>query len=225
MPSPGEQEVQASTVQTAMSDIQALLQSAPLPRDQQLFALEQQKDPEIVAFLEKDELPSDEKRTCCIALQSPLFALVDGVLFFLDSKEEHRKRVVVPQHLREQLLQETHSSPMGGHFAGKMYGSLVRHWWWDCMYADTQVCTCLSIVCYSQWWGQTLLATTASHSRETIFPNCGGRHHGTSLYRPRELLHLGVPRFFLSKWPLCPMPDEKSSRIAKILVRDVVPLF
>ena len=59
------------------------------------------------------------------------------MLFFLDPKQEHRKRVIVPQHLREQLLQENHSSPMGGHFAGKMYGSLVCHWWWDGMYADT----------------------------------------------------------------------------------------
>ena len=135
-----EREVQVATVQTAMSDIQSLLQSAPLPCDQQSFALEQQKDPEIVeivAFLEKDELPSDEERARHIALQSSLFALVDGVLFFLDPKQEHRRRVVVPRHLREQLLQETHSSPMGGHFAGKMYGSLVRHWWWDGMYADT----------------------------------------------------------------------------------------
>ena len=136
-----EQEVQVATIQTEQSTIQSLLQSAPLSYSQQSLAPEQQKDPEvleIVMFLEKGELPLDEKRARRIALQASLFTLVDGVLFYLDPKQEHRKRAVVPSHLREQLLQENHSSLMGGHFAGKkMYGALVRHWWWDGMYLDT----------------------------------------------------------------------------------------
>ena len=59
-----EQEVQVATVQTETTNIQSLLQSTPLPYNQQSFALEQQKDPEvleIVMFLEKGELPLDEK--------------------------------------------------------------------------------------------------------------------------------------------------------------------
>ena len=79
--------------------------------------IQQRKDPEvleIVMFLEKGELPLNEKRARRIALQASLFTLVDGVLFYLDPKQEHRKRAVVPSHLREQLLQENHSSLMGG---------------------------------------------------------------------------------------------------------------
>ena len=63
-------------------------------------------------LLEKGELPLNEKRACRIALQASLFALVDGMLFYLDPKQEHRKRAIVTSHLREQLLQENHSSLM-----------------------------------------------------------------------------------------------------------------
>ena len=93
-----EQEVQVAIVQAEPSTIQSLLQSTPLPFSQQSFALEQQKDPEvveIVMFLEKGELLLDERRARRIALQVSLFTLVEGVLFHINPKQEHRKRVVV----------------------------------------------------------------------------------------------------------------------------------
>ena len=42
-----------------------------------------------------------EKRAHWIALQASQFTLEDGVLFYLDPKQEHQKRAVVPSHLRE----------------------------------------------------------------------------------------------------------------------------
>ena len=61
------------------------------------------------------------------------------MMFYLDPRQGHRGRVLVPRQLRQQILAEHHSSLMGGHFAvKKTYGALVRHWWWDGMYSDTQ---------------------------------------------------------------------------------------
>ena len=35
------------------------------------------------------------------------------------------------------MLEENHRNLVGGHFsADKLYRSLVKHWWWDGMYAD-----------------------------------------------------------------------------------------
>ena len=119
------------------STIQSLLQSVPLSYSQQSLAPEQRKDPEvleIVMFLEKGELPLNEKRARPITLQASLFTPVDGMLFYLNPKQKHWKRAVILSHLHEQFLQENHSSLIGGHFAGmKMYGALVRHWLWDRM--------------------------------------------------------------------------------------------
>ena len=104
------------------------------------FADEQKKDSEImeiVTFLETGELPTEERRAKVIALQKSLFVIKDGMLFYIDPKQEHRLRVVVPSHLREQILKEHHTGLTGGHFAAKMYGALIRHWWWDGMHHDT----------------------------------------------------------------------------------------
>ena len=75
------------------------------------FSEEQRKDPkilEIVRFLEKEELPQEEERARKVALQSPLFILVDDTLFFVDSKSGGRRRAVVPKHLQGQIMEEAH---------------------------------------------------------------------------------------------------------------------
>jgi len=89
---------------------------------------------EVIPFLETGELPKEDKRARQIALQQSLFVLQDGVLYYSDPKQKHRLRVVVPTHLREQILKEHHAGLTGGHFPVKMYGAFTRHWWWDGMY-------------------------------------------------------------------------------------------
>ena len=206
-----------------------------LARPQQLvrnedFAAEQKKDldvKEIIDFMEREDLPMDDWRARRIALQRSVFVMEKGILFYLDPRQGHHKRAVVPRHLREQLLLEHHSSLMGGHFAvKKTYGALMCHWWWDGMYGDTQKFT-------------------------TNCPQCaivtgGGRHrrpplHPIPVSRPFQIVGVDImelPRTdsgnqyvlvfqdFLTKWPFAfPMPDQKSSRIAELLVKEVVPLF
>ena len=136
----GENEVQVAMISADPSNT-PLLQLDPSPVESETIVQEQRKDPElleIIQFLETEELPEDEKRARRIALQRSLFAVVNETLYYLDPKQDHRKRVAVPKHLRLQVLDETHRSAMGGHFAGKrLYASLVNHWWWDGMYTDS----------------------------------------------------------------------------------------
>ena len=141
--SPPEEEVQVATVNSSEVDIQQLLNS-DVPQcvvDQRSnFGTEQQKDRElrdIIQFLKDGSLPDDNKVAKRISCQSSCFAIVDGILYFVDPKHDHRKRCAVPSHLRNQILEENHSGPMAGHFAGeKLYKSLVTHWWWQGMYSD-----------------------------------------------------------------------------------------
>ena len=105
------------------------------------LAEEQHKDREIleiIAFLESGSLPEDEQKARKIVVQEPYFALVDDILYFLDSRHGDRNRVAVPKHLCQGILEENHSGPMAGHFSGKrLYKSLLHHWWWPGMYTDT----------------------------------------------------------------------------------------
>ena len=82
-------------------------------------------------------LQSQESGNVRFRLLQCIFTLQDQILFYIDPKQKHWKRVAVPRHLQEQVLNENHSSGMGGHFSGRrMYGALVHQWWWEGMYAD-----------------------------------------------------------------------------------------
>ena len=83
------------------------------------FPTQQRKDSQftpLILFIEK-KLPDDAKLTNKTAAQATQFATMDRVLYFLDPCWNHKKRVVVPKHLQEQLIQEHHRGNMGGHSA------------------------------------------------------------------------------------------------------------
>ena len=127
-------------VQSTDADISNLLQSPPTVSSSGHYADEQEKDPEILemkVFLSSGRLPDDVQRARKVAAQAPLFTLIGGIEYLIDSKKNNRKRCVVPVHMRRELLEENHSGPLAGHFAGeKLYKGLVRHWWWPGMYSD-----------------------------------------------------------------------------------------
>ena len=93
----------------------------------------QKDDPalqQILQFLLHDQLPDDKTQARKIVAQAQDFAAIDNILYFVDSKHNHRRRCAVPKSLRTQLLEENHSGPMAGHCSGeKLYRALVRHWW------------------------------------------------------------------------------------------------
>ena len=83
------------------------------------------------------QLPTDETRARKIALQAPMFAMIDGILMFVDSKRKDQKRAVVPSQLQHQVMEENHRGHVGAHFSGqKLFRALSRHWWWEGMLAD-----------------------------------------------------------------------------------------
>lgn len=222
-------DVQVSHVDSSEVSTDALLQAEPernplsgvdsLPQ-------EQRKDPallEIIQFLESGMLPSVEGQARKIALQSPLFVLLDDVLFFVNPKGNQPRRVVVPKHLRIKVMEESHRGPMGAHFSGnRLFNTLARHWWWEGMFPEA--------VQYARNCPEC--ATVSGGGRVTRPPL-----HPIPVNRPFQIVGVDimelpkttlgnkyVPVFqdFLTKWPMAyPIPDQKSWRIADILVREV----
>jgi len=104
------------------------------------FAAEQSHDPyihQLIQCLNDGTLLNNERQAKLVATQSPLFTLIDGILYYVDPKQRGVKRCVVPVHLQNQLMEEYHSSPMAGHFsAPKLHKSMTNSWWWQGMYSD-----------------------------------------------------------------------------------------
>lgn len=237
MPAPiegiAQTDVQVSVVDSSDVSIESLLRVEPAPHPlagANSLPQEQRKDPvllEIINFLEKGELPSDEGRARKIALQSSMFVLMDDVLYFVDTKQSKQQRVVVPMHLRPKMMEENHRGPMGAHFSGnRLFNALSRHWWWEGMFVDTMhyVRNCPE-------------CATVSGGGKGVRPPL----HPIPVNRPFQIVGVDIMELpkttqgnkyvlvfqdFLTKWPMAyPIPDQKSQRIADILVREVVPFF
>ena len=229
----GEFELQVATVTSESTEdvsIPTLLEADPKLSPARSFREEQKLDPElmeIIHFLETEELPADATRARKIAAQQSLFAVVDGVLYFIDQKQDNRQRAAVPHQLREQILEENHRSNMGGHFSGRRtYRMLARQWWWNGMYSEAlrYVRNCPECA---------VVAGSGSHRRPPLHP--------IPVRRPFQIVgvdimdlpktsegnkHVVVFQDYLTKWPMVyPLPDQKAHRIAHILVNEVIPFF
>ena len=178
-------------------------------------------------FLQNGVLPEDSNRAKKLAAQESLFALIDGILYYVDPRHGNRKRIAVPSHLREQLLEENHRGIYSGHFSGnRLYNTLVRHWWWAGMYADAMA--------FCKRCPECVIATGA------------GRQHKPPLkpipvQRPFQIIgldimdlpcteqgnrHVVVFQDMFTKWPMVfPVPDQKTGRIVRLLCEEIVPLF
>ena len=194
------------------------------------FALSQQQDPEllkIIQLLTNDLLPDNKTDAKKVVTQAHSFAIVDGVLYFIDVKHNHQKRCVVPKQLRNQLMEENHMGPMAGHFAReKLYRALTRHWWWSGMYTD--------VVKYRSNCPQCAIVNGLGRvNKPPLSP--------IPVQRPFQIIvvdvmdlpatelgnhHVVVFQDFLTKWPVVfPVPDQKAVRLVKLLTEEVIPLF
>ena len=136
------EEVQVATVSSSKEEILQLLNQSAQQCSKQgdRLGVEQQKDKElrdIIQFLVDGSLPDDNQVGKKIAMQASSFAVIEGILYFVDPKQNCRKRCTVPHHLRAQIMEENHSGMMAGYFSGeKLYKSLVTHWYWQGKYSD-----------------------------------------------------------------------------------------
>jgi len=193
------------------------------------FLLEQRKDLELKKlcdYLELGRLPEDGKEAQKVVAQAFSFTIVDGVLYFVDAKRGNRKRVAVPVHLRQKMLQENHGGVMAGHFSGaKLFNALSHHWWWPTLYQDA-VDFCKNCA----------ECTVVSGRGRKCVPSL----HPIPVQRPFQILGVDIMELpttergnryvivfqdFLTKWPFVfPAPDQKAIRIVRLLTEEVLPM-
>ena len=83
--------------QQADGEITDLLTEPPRLAETKDFAAEQRKDPdvkEIIDFIKQGTIPSVDKKPRRIAMQKSMFAMENGMLFYLDPRQEYRKRAL-----------------------------------------------------------------------------------------------------------------------------------
>ncbi|KAL5481633.1 hypothetical protein EMCRGX_G021832 [Ephydatia muelleri] len=220
------EEVQVAAIQTD-GTVAELLAAEPQQVQQVDFREEQKKDPHVmqtIRFLEEGELPQEEKQARKLALQAPMFAVTDGILYYVETKGGVR-RVVLPKHLQRQLVEESHGGRYAGHFCvPKVYSMLAKHWWWEGMYTDVlQFCRSCPECAIATGGGRPvklLLSPIPVQRPFQIFGVDLMELPATS----QGNKYVVVFQDFFSKWPLVfPVPDQKSERIVKLLADEIIP--
>lgn len=223
-PTAPDAEVPVDVLAVQAEDISTLLSKDPNPSslEPESFRDSQQQDPwirHLTQYLTEKKLPDDEGVARRIVLQAPSFDLQDGILYLIDSKHNHRRRAVVLHQLQQQLLEQTHSGPFGGHFSGqRTFAKLALHWWWSRMYSDTM-----------EFCKNCPQCATVSGF---------GRHHKPPLHpipvsRPLQIFGVDIMELpktssgnsyvvafqdLFTKWPFVfPVPDQQSIRIVRLL--------
>ena len=159
-----------------------------------------------------------------MALERPRFALVDGVLYYVDSTRGNRPRIAVPDSLRSELMREAHAGSLSGHFAAKsLYDTLTRSYWWDGMYRDVQRFARGCLTCAAR-------GGTGRRHRAPLHPlpvSGPFERIGVDIMEmpqtERGNRYVIVFADYLTKWvEACATQDQTSETIARLLVDRVV---
>ena len=74
----------------------------------------------IINYLKKKILPTDSKEAKhIVAIAKKGYFVLDGILYYESSEVPGRRRLVVPQQLRDKVVSENHDAIFSGHFSYK----------------------------------------------------------------------------------------------------------
>ena len=102
---------------------------------------EQRKDLELknlIDFLTKRSLPDDPKEINLVLNTAKKgYYVVDDILYYEGPDMPNHRRIVVPTHLQQRILEEHHDSPFAGHFAAKKMSQRIRqYFYWNGLTSD-----------------------------------------------------------------------------------------
>ena len=130
-------EVQIAQISSNPNTVNNLLQVEPETTENNncsdTMSNEQLKDQElapIIMYLKDGTLPEDIKLASKIVAEATLYAIYNGILYYVGPTQTETSRVVVPQQLRQEIIQNYHDEHLAGHFSGlRLYKTLVQRWW------------------------------------------------------------------------------------------------
>ena len=236
LPAPIEEpsEMQVAFITSKDNDvtITTLLEQGPsiLDTKDKDLADEQHQDGElqpIIFYLEKNRLPEDHKSAQKIISEATLYAMSDGILYYVGKKQTEIPRVVVPRKMRLQILEEYHGGCLAGHFSGhRLYKTLAHRWWWQHMYRDAmdhaRNCPQCAVV---EGTGRKIKPPLCPIPTERPFQIIGVDIMELPV-TSRGNRYLIVFQDLFTKWPMAyPAPDQKAECLARLLVENIVPFL
>ena len=174
--------------------------------------------------MEKKILPTDPKKKQHIAaIAKKGYFVLDGVLYYESNDVPGRRRLIVPEQLRDKIVTENHDAVFSGHFsAKKMLNRLKQYFYWPGM-GSLVYKKCESCLVCATIQGQERRQNPELHSIPVGEPfSCIGmdiKEMDESYDNNRYAL---VFQDYLSKWPeVYAVADRTALTVAKCLA-DVI---
>ena len=127
---------------------------------------QQQQDPELVRLTEyliARRLPDDlQEAKVIMNLAKKGYFVVDKVLYYEGGDAPSRRRLVVPRHLREQVISEHHDTAYAGHFSVKKMTQRMNQYYYEGRYSQ-EVCSMCNL-CLSEGTRQSGEACLGQYS-------------------------------------------------------------
>ena len=185
---------------------------------------EQRKDQDLadlLAYLESKSLPDDSGRAKRVLSQARKgYYVMEGVLYYEGPDVPDRRRLVVPSHLRDKVINEHHDSVFAGHFAVKKTAQRInQYFYWDGLkgqvYKKCESCvTCAS----TRGQGHRGRPPLVSIPVGGVFECVGMDFIELECSKDGNRYAL-VLQDYLSKWPEAyAVPDRKAETVAKCLL-------
>lgn len=110
----------------------------------------------LIEYLENQTLPAGQKEAFEVtSLAQKGYYLVSGVLYYEGADMPGRRRLVVPHHLRKQVVDENHDAIFAGHFSSKKTQRKISQlYFWPGMAGDVYQ-KCLSCMTCASTQGQS----------------------------------------------------------------------
>ena len=197
---------------------------ADAPSDQETLAGRQRADPtllQIITYLESGDLPDCDKQAREITLSTPLYSMVDGILYRV--LPDKSLRFVPPVVDRMKLFHEAHAGVFGAHLKGaKIHSQLYKHYWWPGMRSDI-----------TTWCRACLIGASHNVGRPERPPLVPIPVAGPFDRLGIDVLKLPKSRHgntcavvfmdYLTKWPeVFTTRDQSALTIAKLLVEEII---
>ena len=101
---------------------------------------EQQKDPGLQQLIQIIEDPENNESTIALRRKSKNFTLINGVLYKKNAiPSGNDNLLVVPHHLKHEILFAHHSEPLAGHLGiAKTFHRIKGRFYWDAMQSDVE---------------------------------------------------------------------------------------
>ena len=187
----------------------------------------QSEDKEIVDitnYLEKKKSPTDPKKAQHIAaIAKKGYFVLDGVLYYESNDVPGRRRLVVPEQLRDKVVTENHDAIFSGHFSAKeMLNRLKQYFYWPGM-GSLVYKKCESCLVRATTQGQERKQNPELHSIPVGEPfSCIGMDFKEMDESNDNNRYALVFQDYLSKWPeVYAVADRTAPTVAKCLA-DVI---